>query len=108
MSIKPLLLALAIGAISGCATTVSPSTNWSQQPLAAVQQAAVQGDAGAQFSLATRYYQGQGVPQNYQQAASWYLKAAKQGNAQAKFNLGVMYANGQGAPQDHQQAFDWY
>ncbi|MCH8039374.1 MAG: sel1 repeat family protein, partial [Nitrospinae bacterium] len=31
-----------------------------------------QGDALAQFNLGIMYYKGQGVPQDYQEAAKWY------------------------------------
>ena len=41
------------------------------------------------------YRKGQGVPQDYKAAVSWYSKAAEQGYASAQSNLGFMYANGQ-------------
>ena len=44
---------------------------------------------------------GQGVPQDYAEAVTWYRKAAEQGDADAQYNLGVMYAKGQGVPQDY-------
>jgi TPR repeat protein len=50
----------------------------------------------AQFNLGLMYYNGQGVTQDYSQAADWYRKAAAQGNAAAQYNLGLMYYNGQG------------
>ncbi|MBE0616885.1 MAG: sel1 repeat family protein [Proteobacteria bacterium] len=48
--------------------------------------AAKQGDAGAQYNLGLLYANGQGVPQNYTEAANWYRKAAEQGNASAQFS----------------------
>ena len=42
------------------------------------------------------YDDGQGVAQNYAEAARWYRKAADQGNASAQLNLGVSYYDGQG------------
>ena len=54
------------------------------------------------------YDNGQGVVQNYRQAAAWYQKAANQGDAAAQFNLGLMYDNGQGVAQNDQQAAAWY
>jgi uncharacterized protein len=51
---------------------------------------------------------GDGVPQNYEQAAAWYRKAAEQGLADAQNNLGSMYAKGQGVPQDYEQSIAWY
>jgi TPR repeat protein len=58
--------------------------------------------------LGVTYQNGQGVPQDNQQALAWFNKAAEQGHAPAQFNLGVMYQHGQGVPQDNQQAVAWY
>ena len=68
---------------------------------------AEQGNAQAQFSLASMYYNGQGVPQDYKQAAKWYTKAAEQGKASAQYILGLMYAAGQGVLQDDVYAHMW-
>ena len=67
-----------------------------------------QGYAGAQYNLGVMYDHGQGVPQNYAEAAKWYRKAADQGYAVAQFNLGVMYNEGQGVPQNYAEATKWY
>ncbi|MBK6758554.1 MAG: sel1 repeat family protein [Moraxellaceae bacterium] len=61
-----------------------------------------------QFSLGQMYRNGEGVPKDYAQAMSWYLKAAEQGEASAQFNLGLMYEKGRGVPQDDGQAVVWY
>ena len=50
---------------------------------------------------------GQGVPQDYGEAAKWYRLAAEQGNPTAQSNLGSMYYSGQGVPQDYVQAYMW-
>ena len=76
--------------------------------LQSLQAAANNGDANAQFSLGFLYEQGQGVPQNYTQAAFWYLKAAAQGDAAAQFNLGAMYQFGVSVPQDYAIAYALY
>ena len=39
---------------------------------------AVQGSAKAQYVLGNAYYRGDGVPQNYAEAAQWYRRAAEQ------------------------------
>ena len=54
------------------------------------------------------YDNGQGVPQDYAQAVSWYRKAADQGYALAQFSLGGMYYSGRGVPQDYIQAHMWW
>ena len=62
----------------------------------------------AQNNLGVIYANGQGVPQDYAAAASWYRKAADQGHAIAQNNLGSMYRIGQGVPQDYAAAVSWY
>ncbi|MGA3263768.1 MAG: tetratricopeptide repeat protein [Terracidiphilus sp.] len=88
-------------------TNASGTTNDGIYGLAA-RNAAEQGNANAQFSLGNAYRIGQGVPQDYTQAALWYRKAAEQGNANAQINLGTSYALGQGVPQDYTQSALWY
>ena len=69
---------------------------------------AANGDVRAQFKLGFMYDRGNGVPQDYKEAVSWYLKAAEQGNAPAQFYLGQMYDIGKGVSQDYQEAASWY
>jgi len=69
---------------------------------------AEKGDPKAQFNLASMYYYGKGLPQDYAQAAGWYRKSAEQGDALAEFSLGLMYYNGTGLPQDYNEAASWY
>lgn len=65
---------------------------------------AKQGNAQAQFNLATCYL----VARNYQLAAFWYQKAAGLGLAEAQFNLGVLFSDGKGVARNLQQAVFWY
>jgi len=44
---------------------------------------AEQGLPLAQYNLGVMYYNGQGVPKDYAEAAKWYRKAAEQGLAEA-------------------------
>ena len=67
-----------------------------------------QGDAYAQYNLGLRYANGQGVPQNYEEARKWYRLAADQGNTRSQFRLGVLYADGHGVPQNDAEALKWY
>ena len=73
-----------------------------------LQSLAEQGDPLAQASLGEMYHEGQGVPQDYEEAVFWHRKAAEQGYDLAQFSLGIMYANGQGVPQDYAKALYWY
>ena len=54
------------------------------------------------------YDNGQGVPQNYAEAMSWYRRAAETGHAKAQNDLGFLYSNGKGVPQDFITAHMWY
>ena len=43
----------------------------------------------AQFNLAGMYERGQGVVQNFAEAARWYARAANVGHAEAQFQARV-------------------
>jgi hypothetical protein len=69
--------------------------------------AAEEGNAEAQYILATAHRTGSGVLEDYAEAARWYRRAAEQGHAAAQYSLGGAYFNGEGVPQDHVQAYMW-
>ena len=87
--------------------SVIPSVAGDSNTFAETKKRAEQGDAGAQFHLGLMYGNGEGVPQNYEQAIKWYTRAAEQGLAQAQHNLGLIYEQGQGV-KNYQQAIKWY
>lgn len=66
------------------------------------------GDARAQFSVGTAYYNGQPVLGDYGRAAEWYERAARQGHMGAQFVLGLMCAAGRGVPQDRAASAKWF
>jgi len=76
--------------------------------LAILNRRAEAGDSSAMVDLGTKYANGRGVPQNYQEAVSWLRKASAAGDAAGMNNMGVMYANGYGVPKDYEQAAAWY
>ena len=61
---------------------------------ARAQEALETGDAQAQYDLAMKYHEGQGVKQSYKKAKQWLEKAAEQGHADAQFNLGALHKDG--------------
>ena len=65
-------------------------------------------DPVEQFKLGSRYYNGDGVAQDYSKAVYWFGKAAEQGLADAQYNLGVFYVAGWGVSQDYAKAAYWY
>lgn len=69
---------------------------------------AIQRDATAQNELGLRYYTGQGIEQNYEEAAKWYKKAARQGFVEAQADLGFLYQMGHGVNQDYAEAKKWH
>lgn len=54
------------------------------------------------------YAKGEGVRQNLNESAAWFLKAANQGEAVAQSALGYMYVTGEGVLQDFKEAAGWY
>ena len=66
------------------------------------------GDSSAQYEMASRYADGQGVPQNFEAAMSWLQRAASTGNVNAQWKLGLGYLNGIGVPHDEGQAAMWF
>lgn len=69
---------------------------------------AEEGDTAAQYTLGWMFESGQGIEQNYQQAAIWYAKAATQGYVAAQFVLATMYSKGTGVALDNVQAVNWF
>ena len=53
------------------------------------------------------YYNGEGVPQDKEQAFFWLLKAAEQGDANSQYNVALMYGKGEGVKQDDASALEW-
>lgn len=59
-------------------------------------------------SMATMYYKGQGVKQDYARALYLYKKAAGQGHMASVIMAGAMYEYGQGTRTDYAMAMQWY
>jgi hypothetical protein len=66
------------------------------------------GDSTAQYEMALRYADGEGVPQNYRDAMAWFAKAAANGNDNAQWKLGLGYIKGIGVPLDERKAVLWF
>ena len=69
---------------------------------------AERGDAFAQYNLGNCYFDGEGVEQDEEEAAKWFLKSAEQGNAMAQYRLGDCYYTGVGVEQDEEEAVKWF
>lgn len=66
------------------------------------------GDAVAQNNLGHMYFDGRGVPVDYERAVMWLNKAAAQGNVEAQVYLGVAYWYGRGVTQDPNKACSFF
>jgi uncharacterized protein len=69
--------------------------------------AAEQGNPAAQFVLGQFLSNGDGVEQNYKEAAVWFRRAAEQGDDAAEEALAAAYFFGRGIPQDYIEAHKW-
>ncbi|MBL0184560.1 MAG: sel1 repeat family protein [Candidatus Obscuribacter sp.] len=78
-----------------------------QEPLPeALYQKAKQGDAEAQYRIASIFAQEDGIARA-RLAKSWYLKAAQQGHAEAQYRLGKLYSSGDLGKPDNLEAQKW-
>ncbi|MBL8893684.1 MAG: SEL1-like repeat protein [Rhizobiales bacterium] len=75
---------------------------------APLREAAIKGNANAQFIIAGRFLEGRGVTADPAQAAVWYEKAAEQGLAPAQYRLGTLYERGDGVARNMATALAWY
>ena len=66
------------------------------------------GNAKAQNYIGVCYYNGDGMPQDYEKAVEWFTKAAKQNDAAGQYNLGYCYYKGKGLSRDYDKAFYLY
>jgi len=64
-------------------------------------------NADAQFSLATLYFNGQGMMENNTLALKWFRKASENNHKEAQYNLGIMLASGLGIEANLVEAFAW-
>jgi localization factor PodJL len=92
------------GAIDPGARIVYPETLPEAIGSAGLRDAALRGDAGAAYEIASRYAEGRGVPHSSEDAVRWLDRAAQKGIAVAQFRLGSMYEKGSGVRRDLKEA----
>ncbi|MCC4772489.1 tetratricopeptide repeat protein [Vibrio cyclitrophicus] len=68
---------------------------------------AYQGQLEAQLSVAYLYLSGEGVEQNDEKAAEWFVTAANNGSPEAQTQLGLMYISGSGVLASQAEAVTW-
>lgn len=69
---------------------------------------ATAGDPYAQRNIGHLYRLGQGVQQDFREAAHWYRRAAEQGHVRAQGNLANMLLRGQGDEENPREAAIWF
>ena len=84
------------------------SSVFGQDPISELRRHTEHGDADARFNLGARYANGEGVPQDYEEAVRWYRRAAEQGYALAQRSLVDMYVDGRDVSQDDEEVVRWY
>ncbi len=60
------------------------------------------------YKLGLRYYKGDGVKTNVQEAVIWYRKAAEQGHLRAQSDLALCCINGIGLEKNVDEAIKWF
>ncbi|MEZ8783466.1 tetratricopeptide repeat protein [Vibrio splendidus] len=68
---------------------------------------AYQGQLDAQLSVAYLYLIGEGVEQDDEKAAEWFVTAANNGSPEAQTQLGLMYISGSGVQSSQAEAVTW-
>lgn len=62
----------------------------------------------AQYQLGERYFKGDGICKDYEEARKWYLRAAENGYAKAQQMLGHCYWNSTLGKRNPDEALRWY
>ena len=63
--------------------------------------------AEEQYLRGVEFAGGQGVSQDYAQAAHWFAQAAEQNHTQAQLNLATLYGQGLGVVRDQAKSLLW-
>ena len=93
--------------VSSAAAAGRPVVHGGRERLPSIMARAKRGDTVAAVLLARLYSTGQGVPQNYYEAAKWFYRAADQGNGGAQYALGMLYNKGEGVRRDYVLSYMW-
>lgn len=70
--------------------------------------AAANGNAAAEFEVATRIAEGKGTTQDPKEALRWYQRSASRGFVQAQYRVGTFYERGLAVDRDLPRAMVWY
>ena len=91
-----------------CGVPLNINSRKPEEKFSALLEAAQKGYDIAQYEVGVVYENGEGVFEDYVEAAKWFLKAADQGNVEAQLKLGFYYDFGIGVLQDFKKAVSFY
>lgn len=77
------------------------------EALPLLREQADQNDAKAQGQIGRMYFEGKGVPQDYNKAAEWIHKSAEGGHPASQYMLAWFYYKGIGVPRDYIKSVAW-
>lgn len=66
------------------------------------------GDIDAQYAIATAFFEGEEIAEDYAQAINWFRKAAESGHAESAYMMGTMCLRGMGLKEDPSEAAKWF
>jgi len=97
-----LLLVGATGADANAACLAADKNgNYSAtEHVRCLREEAERGEIISQYVLGLFYYNGDGIPRDYEEAAKWFRRAADQGYDMPQFMLAKLYASGRGVPKN--------
>ena len=99
------LIALTAVALGFPVDTAQPTIT---REKAEIRAKAEQGFVKQEIEIADAYFIGDGVPQDFAEAAHWYEKAASAGDPGAQNQTGYLYQAGIGVTRDPTRAAHWY
>lgn len=98
------------GLLASCALFNCANAQGNEVPeptLAELQHSAQQGNLDAQYQLAMKYLNGDGLPSDLPTALKWLRKSVDGGHLRAEYQLGIMYRDGVGVTKDLELAMRW-
>lgn len=99
----------AVASPAGTATAIhAPVSAISPELLSKWRAGAENGYGPDQYRLGLAYAAGDGVPQNFAEAARWWRRGAYNINPHAELMLGEAYAHGWGVPRNMNKAIHWW
>jgi uncharacterized protein len=91
-----------------CSALIAVSSHADTTDIAALQKAAKDGDAAAQFQLGRAYYRGNGVEKDPNKALELIRQAADAGDVDAIDSMGFFYTSGELVKMDEVEAVKWF